>query len=73
MLSIRTPTALRFGPALSTRQAGLGLSLERLSSGLRINRAADDAAGLGVATNLETASRSVRVAQRNVRDAMSVA
>lgn len=73
MLSIRTPTALRFGAALSYRQAGLGRSLERLSSGLRINRAADDAAGLGVATNLETASRSVRVARRNVRDAMSVA
>lgn len=73
MLSIRTPTALRFGAALSSRQAGLSRSLERLSSGLRINRAADDAAGLGVATNLETASRSVRVARRNVRDAMSVA
>ena len=73
MLSIRTPTALRFGAALSSRQAGLSRSLERLSSGLRINRAADDAAGLGVATNLETAARSVQVARRNVRDAMSVA
>jgi flagellin len=73
MLSIRTPIALRFGAALSSRQAGLSRSLERLSSGLRINRAADDAAGLGVATNLETAARSVRVARRNVRDAMSAA
>ena len=73
MISVRTPLSLRFGAALGDRQGDLARTLERLSSGLRINRAADDAAGLGVATNLDTASRSLQVAQRNVGDAMSVA
>ena len=73
MISDRTPLSLRFGAALGDRQGDLARTLERLSSGLRINRAADDAAGLGVATNLDTASRSLQVAQRNVGDAMSVA
>jgi len=56
--------------------AGTGRSLskafERVSSGLRVNSAADDAAGLGVAENLEAASRSARVAMRNTNDGISV-
>ena len=48
------------------------MSLERLASGLRINRAADDAAGLGVSTNLETEQISSRMALRNVQDAMEM-
>jgi flagellin len=43
-----------------------------VSSGLRVNSAADDAAGLGVAENLEAASRSARVAMRNTNDGISV-
>ncbi len=54
----------------STR--GLGQALERLSSGLRINKGADDAAGLGVANNLRAASTSLKVAQRNAHDGISV-
>jgi flagellin len=46
--------------------------LERISSGLRINRAADDAAGLGVATALETAVISARQGIRNANDGISI-
>jgi flagellin len=49
----------------------LGRSFERLSSGLRIARAADDAAGLGVAENLRAAHTSARVAARNINDGIS--
>ncbi len=49
--------------------AGRGAGAARV--GLRINRAADDAAGLGVATNLETAGRSLQAARRNVQDAIA--
>ncbi len=57
---------------LSKTQKALGGSFERLSSGLRIAKAADDAAGLGVAENLDTVSRSSRVAMRNSNDGISV-
>ena len=46
-------------------------SLERLSSGSRISRAADDAAGLGVATTLGTHARSAEGALRNTGDGMA--
>ncbi len=51
----------------------MSLSLERISSGMRINRAADDAAGLGVSTKLRTEQHSGRMALRNVHDAMEMA
>ena len=57
---------------LSDTSRRLGTSFERVSSGLRINRAADDSAGLGVAENLETQSRSATVAIRNTNDGISV-
>lgn len=44
----------------------LNTSLERMSTGLRINSAADDAAGMFVATNLETQIRGSKVAESNV-------
>jgi len=44
----------------------------RISSGMRINKAGDDAAGLAVAENLDSTSRSLTVAQRNANDGMSV-
>jgi flagellin len=50
----------------------LSSSFEKVSSGLRINKAADDAAGLGVAENLNAASRSAKVAMRNTNDGISV-
>ena len=69
--------AVTVRPWLPTRvppgaRSGGVSSVERLSSGKRVNRAADDAAGLGVATNLETAARSTRMALRNARGALDV-
>jgi flagellin len=57
---------------LSNTNRSLGTSFERVSSGLRINKAADDAAGYGVAENLEAQSRSATVAIRNTNDGVSV-
>jgi len=55
------------------RRTGKELSkiLERLASARRINRASDDAAGLGVAEQLNTQVRGFKMAERNVEDAMS--
>ncbi len=50
----------------------LNKSLERLSSGLRINRAADDAAGLAIAEALRSQVRGTVVAQRNSQDGISL-
>jgi flagellin len=52
--------------------ADLNRSLERLSSGLRINRAADDAAGLAIADGFQSQVRGTGVAQRNAQDGVSL-
>jgi len=65
-------SAMNATTQLNRSNGGLSSTLGRISSGLRINSAADDAAGLGVAENLSAASRSVRVAQRNTNDGISV-
>lgn len=57
---------------LSKTTAELGRSFERLSSGLRINRASDDAAGLAIAVGLEVDARLAAQARRNVNDGLSV-
>jgi flagellin len=58
--------------ALNRTSRALSRSFERISSGLRISRAADDAAGLGVAENLRAAHTSATVASRNVNDGISI-
>lgn len=50
----------------------LNKSLERLSSGLRVNRAADDAAGLAIAEGFRSVHRGAVVAQRNAQDGISL-
>jgi flagellin len=50
----------------------LNKSLERLSSGLRINRAADDAAGLAISEGFRSQIRGTQVAQRNAQDGISL-
>lgn len=50
----------------------LNKSLERLSSGLRVNRAADDAAGLAIAEGFRSVSKAAAVAQRNAQDGISL-
>ena len=47
-------------------------SFSRISSGLRINSAADDAAGLAMSENMDAETRSLRQAQRNTHDGISV-
>jgi len=53
-------------------QSALGKSMEALSSGYRINRAADDAAGLAVTETMNADVRSFAVASRNANDAVSL-
>jgi flagellin len=50
----------------------LGKAMERLSSGLRINRAADDAAGLAVSEVMRSQIRGMSVASRNAQDGVSM-
>jgi flagellin len=47
-------------------------SIERLSSGLRINRAADDAAGLGISEKMRSQIRGLAQSQRNIQDGVSM-
>jgi flagellin len=65
-------TSLTAQRGLRTSQGSLEQSLERLSSGLRINRAADDAAGLGISENLKADIRSLAQAERNANDGISM-
>lgn len=57
---------------LSIADASMAKSLERLSSGYRINRAADDAAGLAISSRLRAQIRSLQQAQRNTEQAISM-
>ena len=51
---------------------GLGSSMQKLSSGLRINQASDDAAGLAISEKLRSQVRSLAQAQRNANDGISL-
>ncbi len=57
---------------LNSTTSGLSGTLSRISSGSRITKAADDAAGLAVAENLSAISQSARAAKRNIGDGVSV-
>jgi flagellin len=57
---------------LSWTEKKLGSSMERLSSGYRINRAADDAAGLAISERLRGQIHGLEQSQRNVQDAVSL-
>jgi flagellin len=58
---------------LNRSQEGLATSLQRLSSGLRVNSSKDDAAGLAVAQRMEADARGLTVAMRNASDGISFA
>lgn len=58
---------------LSRSQSTLNTSLERLSSGLRINSAKDDAAGLAISERMTAQIRGLTQAQRNANDGISMA
>jgi len=57
---------------LSVTGGKMAKALERLSSGLRINRAADDAAGLSISEGLRSQIRGLRQASRNAQDGISM-
>ncbi len=57
---------------LSTSQSSLAVSMQRLSSGLRVNSAKDDAAGLAIAERMSSQVRGMSVAVRNANDAISL-
>ncbi len=57
---------------LASATGGLRQSFERLASGLRINRASDDAAGLAIASTLRADSKVLGQAARNINDAISL-
>jgi flagellin len=58
---------------LATSQSQLANSMQRLSSGLRVNSAKDDAAGLAIAERMNTQVRGMNVAMRNANDGISMA
>ncbi|MCH7345835.1 flagellin FliC [Pelomonas sp. CA6] len=58
---------------LSTSQSSLSVSMQRLSSGLRVNSAKDDAAGLAIAERMQAQVRGMNVAVRNANDGISLA
>ena len=72
-ISIQTNVAsMQARHALSSTQRTLETSLQRLSSGFRINSAKDDAAGLAISENLRSEVRSLNQAVRNANDGLSV-
>ncbi|WP_085298138.1 flagellin [Cognaticolwellia mytili] len=73
-LSVITNTAsLNAQRNLSKSSSGLQTSMERLSSGMRINSAKDDAAGMQIANRLTSQVNGLGVAQRNANDGISMA
>jgi flagellin len=64
--------ALNAHKNLGVNNLSMNRSLERMSSGLRINRASDDAAGLAISENLRAQIRGLRQADRNANDGISL-
>jgi len=78
-MELNMPAVLNTNPAslyasknLQSAQAKMASSVERLSSGLRVNRAKDDAAGLGIANSLTSQINSANQGIRNLNDGVSM-
>ena len=69
---VTNPASLNAQRNLNRTQGTMGRSLARLSSGLRINGASDDAAGLAISEKLKSQTRSLSQAERNANDAVSM-
>ena len=65
-------TSLNAQRNLNQSQMSLSVSMQRLSSGLRVNSAKDDAAGLAIAERMNTQVRGMAVAMRNANDGISM-
>ena len=73
MISINTNYGSLFAAkSASASQSDMNKAMERLSSGLRINYAKDDAAGQGIATRLSAEIKSLEMASRNASDAQAM-
>ncbi|MFS0576907.1 flagellin [Sporosarcina sp. 179-K 3D1 HS] len=72
MLGKWNATGLNILRNMSIQQNHIALSMERLSSGKRINRAADDPAGLAISEKMRAQIRGLQVAQRNIQDSISM-
>ncbi|QYK03968.1 flagellin [Shewanella zhangzhouensis] len=66
-------TSMKAQKNLNMSSGQLATSMERLSSGLRINSAKDDAAGLAISNRLNSQVRGLEVGMRNANDAISIA
>ena len=66
-------TSLNAQRNLNSSQMSLSVAMQRLSSGLRVNSAKDDAAGLAIAERMNTQVRGMAVAMRNANDGISMA
>jgi flagellin len=72
-LTVRTNIAsIRASNRLNSTQSSLTSSLEKISSGMRVNRAADDAACLSVASRMDSDNTSLKQAIRNANDGISL-
>ena len=72
-MRINTNTqAMNANRVLDMNTNSLGKSIERLSSGFRINRGADDAAGLAVSEIMRSQIKGYEVASRNAQDGVSL-
>ncbi len=72
-LVVQTNVASMFAQSqLGKTQGNLAMNFAKLSSGLRINNAADDAAGLGIAKSMNAQVRSMAVSERNTNDGISM-
>ncbi|MDF2803183.1 MAG: hypothetical protein K0S61_3086 [Anaerocolumna sp.] len=65
-------SALKANNQLNRTNGGLDKSLEKLSSGFRINRAADDAAGMAISQKMKTQIAGLEQASRNASDGISI-
>jgi flagellin len=70
---IDSSTSLAAQAALDRTRRGLGVAVQRLSSGLRVNGARDDAAGLAIAARMTSHVRGTAQAVRNANDGISMA
>lgn len=72
MRIVNNISAMNTHRQLGITDRGMGKTLEKLSSGLRINRAGDDAAGLAISEKMRGQIRSMQMASRNAEDGISL-
>lgn len=73
MINVRTNvSALKTLGFVQQNSSALNRTMERLSTGLRITRAGDDPAGLSIANRLRSDTASLKVAQRNITEGLSI-